>query len=67
TSYPSCNLNFSNLGKLYLQRLYATKPFLFISTLIPNINLAIFLAVILSNKIYKKISIKSLKFSQYNI
>ncbi|MEK5780391.1 hypothetical protein VXE43_10365, partial [Acinetobacter baumannii] len=26
TSYPSCNLNFSNLGKLYLQRLYATKP-----------------------------------------
>ncbi|MDQ9000956.1 hypothetical protein ABTC40_17870, partial [Acinetobacter baumannii] len=24
--YPSCNLNFSNLGKLYLQRLYATKP-----------------------------------------
>ncbi|MFX6059384.1 hypothetical protein ABTF11_17330, partial [Acinetobacter baumannii] len=25
-SYPSCNLNFSNLGKLYLQRLYATKP-----------------------------------------
>ncbi|MBD0476227.1 hypothetical protein, partial [Acinetobacter baumannii] len=27
TSYPSCNLNFSNLGKLYLQRLYATKPF----------------------------------------
>ncbi|WP_212749996.1 hypothetical protein, partial [Acinetobacter baumannii] len=63
----SCNLNFSNLGKLYLQRLYATKPFLFISTLIPNINLAIFLAVILSNKIYKKISIKSLKFSQYNI
>uniref|UniRef100_UPI00300832E4 hypothetical protein n=1 Tax=Acinetobacter pittii TaxID=48296 RepID=UPI00300832E4 len=21
-----CNLNFSNLGKLYLQRLYATKP-----------------------------------------
>ncbi|MCZ2939367.1 substrate-binding domain-containing protein [Acinetobacter baumannii] len=26
TSYPSCNLNFSNLGKLYLQRLYTTKP-----------------------------------------
>ncbi|MER8256331.1 hypothetical protein ABS250_18440, partial [Acinetobacter nosocomialis] len=25
-SYPSCNLNFSNLGKLYRQRLYATKP-----------------------------------------
>ncbi|MEQ1453970.1 hypothetical protein ABLU31_14500, partial [Acinetobacter seifertii] len=27
TSYPSCNLNFSNLGKLCRQRLYATKPF----------------------------------------
>ncbi|MFX6460736.1 hypothetical protein ABTG33_13850, partial [Acinetobacter baumannii] len=27
-SYPSCNLNFSNLGKLYLQRLYATKPYI---------------------------------------
>ncbi|WP_243476025.1 RDD family protein, partial [Acinetobacter baumannii] len=26
TSYPSCNLNFSNLGKLCRQRLYATKP-----------------------------------------
>ncbi|MFX9671891.1 hypothetical protein ABTO96_13860, partial [Acinetobacter baumannii] len=25
-SYPSCNLNFSNLGKLCRQRLYATKP-----------------------------------------
>ena len=37
-SYPSCNLNFSNLGKLCHQRLYATKPIQHISALFKRID-----------------------------
>ncbi|MEO4146187.1 hypothetical protein, partial [Acinetobacter pittii] len=58
TSYPSCNLNFSNLGKLYLQRLYATKPIQYENYLSKPLSLVVFLSLIIRINEFKMLVIQ---------